>query len=60
MDLEERFFKVDNRLPLGLRDDIVLVIKDEPITWKIARLEIENKTPLSKQILEKLAALEII
>lgn len=60
MELEERFYKVYNSLPLGLRDDIVLVIDDEAITWKVARLEIENKTPLSKEILNKLAALEII
>ncbi len=60
MELKQRFYKVYNSLPLGLRDDIILVIGDETITWKVARLEIDNQTPLSKEILEKLVALEII
>jgi len=60
MKLKERFYKVYNNLPLGLRDEVILVIKEEPITWKVARLEIDNDTPLSKDILEKLAELQII
>lgn len=60
MDLEERFYKAYNNLPLGIRDEVILVINDESVTWKVARLEIENDTPLSKEILEKLAELEII
>lgn len=60
MNLKERFYKAYNNLPLGLRDEIILVIKDEPINWKVARLEIDNDTPLSKDILEKLEALQFI
>lgn len=60
MKLKERFYKVYNNLPLGLRDEVILVIQDEPISWKVARLEIDNDTPLSKEILEKLAELQII
>lgn len=60
MELKERFYKAYNNLPLGLREEIILVINDESITWKVARLEIDNDTPLSKEILEKLAALQII
>ena len=60
MELKERFYKVYNNLPLGLRGEIILVINDEPITWKVARLEIDNNTLLSKEILEKLASLGII
>lgn len=60
MDLKERFYKAYNNLPLGLRDEIILVINDESVTWKIVRLEIDNNTPISSEILEKLATLEII
>ncbi len=60
MDLRERFYQVYNNLPLALREEIVLVVNDEPISWKVARLEIDNNTPLAKEILEKLAALKII
>ena len=60
MNLKERFYRVYSNLPLGVRDETILVINDDPITWKVAKLEIDNNTPLSNQILEKLAALEFI
>ena len=60
MNLKEKFYKTYNNLPLALRDEIILVIKNEPVTWKVVRLEIDNDTPLSKEILEKLDALKII
>ncbi len=60
MEKKERFYTVYNNLPLGLRDEVVLVVHDEPISWKVARLEIDNDTPLSKEIIDKLIALEII
>ena len=60
MTLKERFYKVYDNLPLGVRDEVVLVINDEPISWKVARLEIDNNTPLSKEILDKLVNLEFI
>ena len=60
MDLKERFYKVYNNLPLNLREEVVLVLDDESITWKVARLEIDNDTKLSKIILEKLSSLEFI
>ena len=60
MKLEERFYKVYSNLPLGVREETILVVNDDPITWKVAKLEIDNKTPISKHILEKLAALEFI
>lgn len=57
---KEKFFKVYANLPLNLREEIILVINDEPITWKVAYLEISEDTPLGKRILEKLEALELI
>lgn len=60
MDLKERFYKAYHRVPLGVRDEPILIINDDSISWRVARLEIDENTPLSKEILEKLAALKII
>lgn len=60
MNLTERFYKVYNNLPLNLREEVVLVVNNEPVTWKVAKLEIDQDTPLSREILGKLSSLEII
>jgi len=60
MDKKDRFYKVYNNLPLNLREEVILVINDEPLTWKVARLEIDGNTNVSKIILEKLDALKFI
>jgi hypothetical protein len=57
---KDKFFKVYVNLPLNLREEVILVLGDEPITWKVAYLEISEETPLGKRILEKLEALEFI
>lgn len=59
-DLKDRFYKVYNNLPLGVRDEVILVLKDEPISWKVAKLEIDNSTAISTEILEKLVSLKFI
>lgn len=60
MSKKENFYKVYSNLPLNIRDEIVLVVENEPITWKVAKLEIDNNTKLGNIILEKLEALKII
>lgn len=60
MDTKERFFKVYANLPLNLREEIIVVVIDEPISWRIAYLEISADTKLGKIILKKLEALEVI
>ncbi|PIR91553.1 hypothetical protein COX74_02430 [bacterium (Candidatus Gribaldobacteria) CG_4_10_14_0_2_um_filter_41_16] len=58
---KEKFLKIYADLPLGLRDEIILVLPEKgPITWNVAFLEVEQDTALSKEILEKLNELEII
>ncbi|MEK7458140.1 MAG: hypothetical protein AAB612_01485 [Patescibacteria group bacterium] len=59
-NLKERFYLAYNKVPLGVRDEPILVIDDDSISWRIARLEIDSDTPLSKEILEKLTELQII
>jgi len=60
MPKKEKFYKAYSNLPLNLRSEIVMVIDDQPISWKVAKLEIDNNTKLGETILEKLEALRII
>lgn len=60
MNLKERFYNVYNNLPLNLREEVILVLGNEPLTWKVAKLEIDQDTKLSSLILEKLEALQFI
>ena len=60
MDNKTIFLKIYANLPMSLRDQIILVLNDEPITWNVAYLEISEDTKLSNKILSKLKKLEII
>lgn len=60
MDKKTQFLKVYANLPLGARDEIVAVVDGEPLTWKSAKLEIEQDTPKGKQVLETLTSLKIL
>ena len=58
---KEEFLRIYANLPLGIRQEIILVLDDgKPITWNAAFVEIEAETPLSEIILEKLERLKII
>ncbi len=59
-NLRENFLKVYANIPLGLRDDIVLVIDDKPLTWNVAYLEVKEDTDFSKKILKELKDLKLI
>jgi len=60
MDRKTQFLKVYANLPLGARDEIVAVVDGEPLTWKSAKLEIEQDTLKGKQVLETLTNLKIL
>jgi len=60
MSLRERFLKIYADLPLALRSEIILVLDNEPITWKVAFVEVYNNTEKSIKILKKLEELKII
>jgi hypothetical protein len=58
---KEKFLKIYSNLPLGIRQEIILVLDDRgPITWDVAFIEVKVDTPLSKIILDKLEKLRII
>jgi len=43
-DLKSKFIKTYANLPLNLRNEIVIVIDDEPLTWNACWVEVENNT----------------
>jgi len=57
---KERFLKVYANLPLGIRQEIVLVLDAKPITWNAAYIEVNNDTKYAEQILAKLDEFKII
>ena len=60
MSLRSGFLKTYANIPLGVRGEIVAVIDKEPITWNVAKVEIEQDTAMGKKILEQLKDLDII
>lgn len=60
MDKKTQFLKIYANLPLGIRDEIVVVVDNEPLTWNAAKLEIEQNTPKGKEILKILTSLKIL
>lgn len=60
MDLKAKFLKVYANLPLGVREEVVIVIDSEPLSWKAAQLEVEQNTKKGKEILVNLNKLQIL
>lgn len=50
----EEFLKTYANIPINLRQEVILIINGEPITWNVAYLEISQDTQLGKEILKKL------
>ena len=59
-NLRENFLKVYANIPLGLRDDIILVFEDKSLTWNVVYLEVKANTDLSNKILKELKDLNLI
>lgn len=60
MDAKIKFLKIYANLPLSLRNEIIVVIDDEPLTWNATNIEVENDTKKGKEILDKLVKFGII
>ena len=56
----ERFMVVYSNLPLKVRDEIIAVIDDKPISWNVAYNEIKHNTEKGKKILNKLVKMGVI
>lgn len=60
MDRVAQFLQVYANLPAASRNEIMAVVDGEAYTWKSARIEIEQGTPLGAQILEAITSLGIL
>ena len=65
MDAKEhkkaQFNKIYANIPLGLRDEIVVVLENnEPLSWNAAKIEIDNDTDKVDEILDKLNKLGLL
>ena len=56
----ERYLRIYANLPLNIREEVIYVADDKPISWNVAYLEIKNETKLGREIVKKLEDLEII
>ena len=58
---KSRFIKVYSNLPLGLRNEVVVVLDETgPLTWNAAYVEISQETQIGKKIMDKLEKMEVI
>ena len=58
---KERFFRVYANLPVGLRDQVVIVVPEVgPMSWNAAYTEVSNNTKIGDSIVEKLIEQKII
>jgi predicted transcriptional regulator len=60
--MKDQFFRHYANLPINIRKDIILDLKEKggPITWDVAYREIKADTDLGKEILERLVELKFI
>ena len=58
--VKDKFYNVYSNLPINLRREVIAVINNDPVTWQVAKLEIDSNTELGNQILDKLELLQII
>lgn len=58
---KEKFFRVYSNLPIGLRDQVVIMLPEVgPMSWNAAYVEVNNGTKIGDAIVEKLIELKII
>lgn len=55
-----KFFSIYANLPIPLRQEIVAVVNNEPMTFKVIKLELENRTEFGYKALEQMIRLGII
>lgn len=59
-EFKAKFIQRYANLPEGARDEIIAVIRNEPYTWRSARVEIDNDTNIGNEILGFLIESKII
>lgn len=59
MDIS-RFLKVYANLPPRLKDQIVVVVDDKPMTWNAVYLELQEESDIGKKAMKMLEEMEIV
>jgi len=59
-DLSVKFLKIYANLPLAAREEVIVVVDNEPMSWNVLRIEVENNTPKGLKGLAILSKLQII
>jgi len=59
-DKKTQFLKSYWSVPLESRGEVLVVIDDEPLSWKAAKLEVDEDTAKGQQILQILTKLKIL
>ena len=55
-----RFNRIYANLPIALRQEIVAVVDNEPMTFQVIKLELDNKTEMGYKALEQMIKLQIM
>ena len=58
--LRSKFFKSYASMPLNLRDEIVAIFEEKPVSWTAAFIEINGKTKKGDKILELMDNLRLL
>lgn len=58
--VKTKFLQIYANLPLNQRNEIIIVIDDESLTWNAVKIEVENDTLTGRRILDKLIGLGIV
>lgn len=56
----EKFLRIYSDLPIKTREEVIVVVNDDPISWNVAYREIKNRTALGTEILKKLKKMDIL
>ena len=58
--LREKFLKAYANIPLSMRNDIILVYKNSPLSWYAVFIEVVSESKVSDEILKELETLNLI
>lgn len=58
--LKAKFLKMFANVPIPLRNEIIVLIDDKPLSWNVAYAEIKHESKNAKLILEHLKEIELL
>ena len=56
-----RFYMMYANLPMGIRDsEIVTIVNNEPMTFSVVKIELDNKTTMGYEALQNMIDMKIL